>query len=44
MVAERCKQAGMKWKKKGLDAILNWRCLLKNNSWECYWQISQKAA
>lgn len=42
--AKRCKQAGMKWNKKGIDAILNWRCLLKNNSWERYWQISPKAA
>lgn len=44
MVAERCKQAGMKWEKKGIDAILNWRCLLKNNSWERYWRSSPKAA
>ena len=44
VVAERCKQAGMKWNKKGIDAILNWRCLLKNNSWERYWQSFQKAA
>lgn len=44
VVAERCKQAGMKWKKKGIDAILKWRCLLKNGAWDRYWQTFQKAA
>lgn len=34
VVAFRCKQAGMKWKNKGIDAILNWRCLLSNRSWD----------
>ncbi|MBI1923489.1 hypothetical protein HYR99_04485 [Candidatus Poribacteria bacterium] len=44
VVAFRCKQAGMKWKNTGIDAILSWRCLLKNGSWDHYWQGSQKAA
>jgi len=29
VVAERCKQAGMRWSKPGINAILFWRCLLK---------------
>ena len=30
VVAERCKQAGMRWTQHGINAILFWRCLLKN--------------
>lgn len=37
VVAERCKQAGMRWSTPGINAILFWRCLLKNGSWEAYW-------
>ena len=37
VVAERCKQAGMRWSKSGINAILFWRCLLKNDAWETYW-------
>ena len=37
VVAERCKQAGMRWSKPGINAILFWRCLLKNGTWETYW-------
>ena len=37
VVAERCKQAGMRWKKPGLNAILFWRSLLKNGNWDTYW-------
>ena len=37
VVAERCKQAGMRWSKPGIDAILFWRCLLKNEAWDTYW-------
>ena len=33
VVAERCKQAGMRWSKPGINAILFWRCLLKNDTW-----------
>ena len=46
VVAERCKQAGMRWSKPGINAILFWRCLLKNDAWETYWdtQAGQSAA
>ena len=37
VVAERCKQAGMRWTKTGIEAILFWRCLLKNGAWQTYW-------
>ena len=37
VVAQRCKQAGMRWTKRGIDAILFWRCLLKNDAWNTYW-------
>lgn len=36
-LAERCKLAGMRWTKPGIDAILFWRCLLKNDAWNTYW-------
>ena len=36
VVAERCKLAGMRWTKPGIDAILFWRCLLKNGTWDTY--------
>ena len=39
VVAERCKQAGMRWTQHGINAILFWRCLLKNpNAWDTFWQ------
>ena len=46
VVAERCKQAGMRWSKPGINAILFWRCLLKNQSLDAYWdtQKLQEAA
>ncbi len=46
VVAERCKQAGMRWKTQGINAILFWRCLLKNQSLDAYWdtQKLQQAA
>jgi hypothetical protein len=46
VVAQRCKQAGMRWSKPGINAILFWRCLLKNDTWDTYWdtQDSQNAA
>ena len=37
VVAERCKQAGMRWTQQGINAILFWRCLLKNQAWDTYW-------
>ena len=38
VVAERCKQAGMRWTQDGINAILFWRCLLKNGNWETFWK------
>ena len=29
VVSHRCKQASMKWKEPGINAVLKWRCLLK---------------
>jgi hypothetical protein len=37
VVAERCKQAGMRWTQQGINAILFWRCLLENRTSENYW-------
>ena len=44
VVAERCKQAGMRWSKPGINAILFWRCLLKNDAWDTYWDTQEKQA
>lgn len=46
VVAERCKLAGMRWTQPGINAILFWRCLLKNDAWQNYWdtQAMQNAA
>ena len=44
VVAQRCKQAGMRWDKPGIDAVLAWRCLDKNNAWNDYWYPNTKAA
>ena len=45
LVAERCKQASMKWSTPGINAILFWRCLLKNGAWETFWkQHTQRIA
>ena len=37
VVAERCKQAGMRWTQHGINAILFYRCLLKNDAWDTFW-------
>ena len=42
VVAERCKQAGMRWTQPGINAILFWRCLLKNDTWDTYWDTQEK--
>ena len=42
IVAERCKQAGMRWTRRGINAILFWRCLLKNDTWDTYWDTQTK--
>ena len=45
VVAQRCKQASMKWSQTGINAVLFWRCLLKSGAWEVFWdQQSQNAA
>ena len=41
VVAERCKQAGMRWTQPGINAILFWRCLLKNGNWDTYWDTQE---
>ena len=44
VVAERCKQAGMRWTQHGINAILFWRCLLKNDAWDTYWDTQDTLA
>ena len=44
VVAQRCKQASMKWSKAGINAILFWRCLLKNGAWDTFWEKQSNAA
>ena len=45
VVAQRCKQASMKWSQTGINAVLFWRCLLKSNAWDTFWeQHAQNAA
>ena len=45
VVAQRCKQASMKWSQTGINAVLFWRCLLKCGAWEAFWdQQTQNAA
>jgi len=39
LVQQRCKQSGMRWNHDGADAILKWRCLLKNHAWQSYWNL-----
>lgn len=44
VVAQRCKQASMKWSKPGIDAVLFWRCLLKSGAWDTFWNKQTNAA
>ena len=44
VVAERCKQAGMRWSQDGINAILFWRCLLENGAWDTFWDKRSKTA
>ena len=44
VVSERCKGASMKWSASGINAVLGWRCLMKNGSWDRYWYEAQQAA
>ena len=42
ILAERCKQARMRWTKPGINAILFWRCLLKNRISDTYSDTQEK--
>ena len=44
IVAERCKLAGMRWTKQGINAILFWRCLFKNQAFDDYWNTQHPQA
>ena len=44
VVAQRCKQASMKWSRTGINAILFWRCLLKNGASDAFWDKQSNAA
>ena len=44
VVAERCKQAGMRWSQDGINAILFYRCLLKSGAGDTFWQKHPNAA
>ena len=44
VVAQRCKQAGMRWTETGINAILFWRGLLKNKSLDTYWDTQLQEA
>jgi hypothetical protein len=44
VVGQRCKQASMRWTEQGLNTILEWRCLLKNGTWDGYWYPDTIAA
>ena len=43
-VAQHCKQARMRWTTPQIDAILFWRCLLKNDAWDTYWDTQYPQA
>ena len=44
VVAERCKQAGMRWTQEGINAILFYRCLWKNGTWDSFWKAQRTQA
>ncbi len=44
VIGQRCKQASMRREKPGINAVLGWRCLYKNNAWDSYWYLNTKAA
>ena len=44
VVAQRCKQASMRWTREGINAILFWRCLLKNGNWQTFWKPEKQRA
>ena len=42
VVGQRCKLTGMRWSKPGINAILFWRCLLKNDTSDTYWDTQDR--
>ena len=44
VVGQKCKQALMKWTQPGINAVLAWRCLMKNDTWDQYWSQERQAA
>lgn len=44
VVGQRCKQAAMRWQKKGINPVLPARCLIKNGAWDTYWNELKQAA
>ena len=44
VVGQRCKQAAMRWKEKGINPVLALRCLVKNGAWDKYWNELKQAA
>lgn len=44
VVGQRCKQAAMRWKEEGINAVLSLRCLWKNKAWDRYWDQLPLAA
>lgn len=44
VVGQRCKQSSMRWKETGINAMLDWICLYKNDFWDNYWYPDTIAA
>lgn len=44
VVAQRCRGTSMRWTDEGLNAILELRCMLKNETWDKYWYPDTIAA
>ena len=44
VVGQRCPQAAMRWKEKGINPVLALRCLVKNGDWDKYWNELKQAA
>ncbi len=44
VVGQRCPQAAMRWKEKGINPVLALRCLVKNGDWDKYWNELPQAA
>jgi len=43
-VAQRCRGSSMRWTDEGLNAILELRCMLKNDTWDNHWYPDAIAA